>query len=71
LIHFTSQAWNMTYSWHQSLSTAPKSLREADAIFRFNWPMRLKIFELPFGAVSQIWNSMMNRAQRFSEPILF
>jgi NitT/TauT family transport system permease protein len=62
ILIFTSQAWNMTFAWYQSLSTIPKELKEADAIFRFNWLMRLKTLELPFGAVSLIWNSMMSWA---------
>ena len=29
IILITSQAWNMTFSWYQSLTTIPKELREA------------------------------------------
>ena len=32
---FTSQAWNMTFSFYQSMTTIPAELREAAAIFRF------------------------------------
>jgi NitT/TauT family transport system permease protein len=35
---FTSQAWNLTFAWYQSLTTIPKELREASSIFRFNHP---------------------------------
>ncbi|MEJ5240183.1 MAG: ABC transporter permease subunit [Anaerolineales bacterium] len=59
---FTSQAWNMTYAWYQSLTTIPKELREASAIFRLNSWMRFKFLELPFAAISLIWNSMMSWA---------
>jgi len=59
---FTSQVWNMTFGWYQSLSTAPKELREASGIFRFTRWRRLKTLELPFGALSLIWNSMMSWA---------
>lgn len=59
---FTSQAWNMTFAWYQSLTTIPKELREASAIFRFNAWMRFKTLELPFGAIPLIWNSMMSWA---------
>jgi len=59
---FTSQAWNMTFAWYQSLTTIPVELREASAIFRFNRWLRLKTLELPFGANSLIWNSMMSWA---------
>ncbi|GER80491.1 MAG: ABC transporter permease subunit [Anaerolineales bacterium] len=59
---FTSQAWNMTFAWYQSLTTIPKELREASAIFRLTPWMRFKTMELPFGAISLIWNSMMSWA---------
>jgi NitT/TauT family transport system permease protein len=59
---FTSQAWNMTFAWYQSLTTIPKELREASAIFRLNTWMTFKTLELPFGAIPLIWNSMMSWA---------
>ena len=59
---FTSQAWNLTFAWYQSLTTIPKELREASTIFRFNGWLRLKTLELPFSALSLIWNSMMSWA---------
>lgn len=59
---FTSQVWNMTFAWYQSLSTVPGELREASAIFRFSPWRRFTTTELPFGALSLIWNSMMSWA---------
>ncbi|MCC6187582.1 MAG: ABC transporter permease subunit [Anaerolineales bacterium] len=59
---FTSQAWNMTYSFYQSLSTIPAELREAAAIFRLDPWLRFKTLELPFAAMGLIWNSMMSWA---------
>jgi NitT/TauT family transport system permease protein len=59
---FTSQAWNMTFGWYQSLVTTPKELREASAIFRFSSWQHFKTLSLPFAAVSLIWNSMMSWA---------
>ncbi len=59
---FTSQVWNLTFAWYQSLTTIGKELREASAIFRFNRWLRLKSLELPAGAGSLIWNSMMSWA---------
>ncbi|MBX3057155.1 MAG: ABC transporter permease subunit [Anaerolineae bacterium] len=59
---FTSQAWNMTFAWFQSLTTIPKELREASSIFRLsNW-MQFRTLELPFAAISLVWNSMMSWA---------
>jgi NitT/TauT family transport system permease protein len=62
ILIFTSQAWNLTFAWYQSLTTLPKELREASTIFRFNNWMRFKVLELPFAAVSLIWNSVMSWA---------
>lgn len=59
---FTSQVWNMTFAWYQSLTTIGPDLREASAIFRFNRWQRLKWLELPFAMGSLIWNSMMSWA---------
>lgn len=59
---FTSQVWNMTFAWYQSLTTMPKELQEASRVFRFNGWFRFKSLELPFGAISLIWNSMMSWA---------
>jgi NitT/TauT family transport system permease protein len=59
---FTSQAWNMTYSFYQSVSTIPQELREASAIFRLSPWLRFRTMELPFAAVGLIWNSMMSWA---------
>ena len=57
---FTSQAWNMTFSFYQSLTTIPTELREAAAIFRLNPWLRFKALELPFAAMGLLWNSMMS-----------
>jgi NitT/TauT family transport system permease protein len=62
LLIFTSQAWNLTYSYYQSLKTLPKELREAAAIFRWNWWWRFRRMELPFAAISLLWNSVMSWA---------
>src|SRR5512135_765116 len=58
----TSQAWNMTYSFYQSMKTIPTELREASAIFRLNGWLRFRTMELPFAALGLIWNSMMSWA---------
>jgi NitT/TauT family transport system permease protein len=59
---FTSQAWNLTFAWYQSLTTIPKELREADRIFRFSGWLRFRTLELPFATNALIWNSMMSWA---------
>ena len=57
---FTSQAWNMTFSFYQSMTTIPMELREAAAIFRLDGWSRFKTLELPFAAIGLLWNSMMS-----------
>lgn len=59
---FTSQVWNLTFAWYQSLTTVPKELREASTIFRLNTWFQFKTMELPFAAISLVWNSMMSWA---------
>jgi NitT/TauT family transport system permease protein len=59
---FTSQAWNMTFSVYQSLSTVPIELREAAAVFRFGRWMTFTTLELPFAVLGLVWNSMMSWA---------
>jgi NitT/TauT family transport system permease protein len=62
LLIFTSQAWNMAFSFHQSLLTIPKDLREAATIYRLNFWRRFTRLEVPFGMIALIWNSMMSWA---------
>lgn len=57
---FTSQAWNMTFSFYQSMTTIPMELREASAIFRLSAWLRFRKLELPFAAIGLLWNSMMS-----------
>jgi NitT/TauT family transport system permease protein len=59
---FTSQVWNMTFAWYQSLTTIPKELEEACTVFRFNGWFRFKTLQAPFAAISFIWNSIMSWA---------
>jgi len=58
----TSQAWNMTYSFYQSMTTIPEELREATKIFRLNSWLRFKTLEMPFAANGLIWNSIVSWA---------
>ncbi len=57
---FTSQAWNMTLAWYQSLISIPKELHEAGTVFGFNAVLRFNTLQLPFAAISLVWNSMMS-----------
>ncbi|MGH2461777.1 MAG: ABC transporter permease subunit, partial [Chloroflexota bacterium] len=62
LLIFTSQAWNMAFSFHQSLVTIPRELNEAARLYRLNFWQRFSRLELPFGLIPFIWNSMMSWA---------
>ena len=62
ILIFTSQAWNLTFAWYQSLTTLPTELGEASAIFRLNPWLRFKTLELPFANIGLVWNSMMSWA---------
>ena len=57
---FTSQAWNMAFSFYQSLRTVPVELREAADSFRLSPWMRFWRLEVPFAAPALIWNMMMS-----------
>jgi NitT/TauT family transport system permease protein len=62
LLIFTSQAWNLAFSFHQSLMTIPRELQEASTVYKLGPWRRFTRLELPFGAISLIANSMMSWA---------
>src|ERR1700720_1509826 len=57
---FTSQAWNMTFSFYQSLRTIPADLDEVSRHFRQSGWLRFWRLEGPFAAPGLIWNTMMS-----------
>jgi NitT/TauT family transport system permease protein len=57
---FTSQAWNMTFSFYRSLRTVPRDLEEATYSFRFSAWQRFWRLEVPFAMPGLIWNMMMS-----------
>jgi len=59
---FTGQAWNMTFSFYQSVRSVPSDMQEAATVYRFSWWQRFKWVELPFSMIGLIWNSMMSMA---------
>ena len=62
LLIFTGQVWNMAFSFYASLKSIPREMREAAAIYRFNWWQRFIQIELPFATIGLVWNSMMSVA---------
>ncbi len=57
---FTSQAWNMAFSFYQSLRTVPAELVEASRVFRLSAWMHFWRVEVPFAMPQLIWNMMMS-----------
>ena len=57
---FTSQAWNMAFSFYQSLKTVPKELQEASLLFGLSPWQRFWKLEAPFATPGLIWNTMMS-----------
>src|SRR6202167_4308181 len=57
---FTSQAWNMAFSFYQSLRTVPAELEEAARNFRLTTWMRFWRLDVPFAMPQLIWNMMMS-----------
>jgi NitT/TauT family transport system permease protein len=57
---FTGQAWNMTFSYYQSLRTLPADLEEVSRAFQMTrWQCFVRL-ELPFAMPGLIWNMMMS-----------
>jgi NitT/TauT family transport system permease protein len=57
---FTAQAWNMAFSFYQSLRTVPADLDEVTRHFRLSPWLRFWRLEVPFAAPGLIWNTMMS-----------
>ncbi|WP_041433805.1 ABC transporter permease subunit [Thermus sp. CCB_US3_UF1] len=57
---FTSQAWNMAFSFYQSLKTLPKELVEVAVAFRLTPWQRFLRLELPYALPGLVWNAMMS-----------
>jgi NitT/TauT family transport system permease protein len=57
---FTSQAWNMAFSFYQSLRTVPRDLDEVSRHFQLSPWLRFWRLEAPFAAPGLIWNTMMS-----------
>jgi NitT/TauT family transport system permease protein len=57
---FTSQAWNMAFSFYHSLRSIPDEMVEAARNFQLGSWMRFWRLEVPFAMPSLIWNMMMS-----------
>jgi NitT/TauT family transport system permease protein len=59
---FTSQVWNMTFSFFGSLRGIPTPLREVAAVQRLSGWQVFKLLEVPAAMIGLVWNSMMSMA---------
>lgn len=57
---FTSQAWNMTFAFYQSLVTQPRELDEAARLLRLTRWQRFWKLDVPSGMIPLVWNGMMS-----------
>src|SRR5215469_3823826 len=57
---FTGQAWNMTFSFYQSLRTVPEELNEMASLYGLSKWERFTRLELPAGTIGLVWNGMMS-----------
>ena len=62
LLIFTSQVWNMTFSFYHSARTLPADLKEFSAIARLRPWQRFVKLEVPSAMIGLLWNSMMSWA---------
>ena len=57
---FTSQAWNMAFSFYQSLTTLPNDLQEASRSFRLSAWQKFWRLDVPFAMPGLVWNTMLS-----------
>lgn len=57
---FTSQVWNMTFAFYQSLVTQPRDLDEACRLLRLTKWQRFWQLDVPHGTIPLVWNAMMS-----------
>lgn len=57
---FTSQVWNIVYSFFQSVRAVPRDLNEGAAIYRLSPFQRFVRLEVPYAMIGLVWNSMVS-----------
>ncbi|HEX7658674.1 MAG TPA: ABC transporter permease subunit [Pseudonocardiaceae bacterium] len=57
---FTSQAWNMTFAFYNSLVSQPRDLDEAARLLRLSRWQRFWRVDVPSGVIPLVWNGMMS-----------
>ncbi len=62
LMIFTSQVWNLAFSFYSSMKFLPKHFHEMSANVNLSWWQKFLLIELPFSASGLAWNSLMSMA---------
>jgi NitT/TauT family transport system permease protein len=57
---FTSQAWNIVYSFFQSVRAIPRDLSESATIYGLSPVQRFVRLEVPYSMIGLVWNSMVS-----------
>ena len=57
---FTSQAWNITFSFYYSLISQPADFDEASKLMGLSRWKRFWAIDVPGGAIGLVWNGMMS-----------
>jgi hypothetical protein len=57
---FTSQAWNLTFSFCHSLASQPGEFNEASKLMGLSRWKRFWAVDVPSGAIGLVWNGMMS-----------
>jgi NitT/TauT family transport system permease protein len=57
---FTSQAWNITFSFYHSLISQPAEFDEASKLMGLSRWKRFWTIDVPGGAIGLVWNGMMS-----------
>ena len=57
---FTSQAWNMTFSFYQSLRMLPRDLEEVSSNLQLSDWQKFWKLDVPFAIPGLVWNMMMS-----------
>jgi len=57
---FTGQAWNMTFSFYQSLRTIPAELDEMARLYNLSRWEKFTRLEIPVSLIGLVWNGMMS-----------
>jgi NitT/TauT family transport system permease protein len=57
---FTSQAWNITFSFYYSLVSQPSEFNEASKLMGLSRWKRFWTLDVPGGAIGLVWNGMMS-----------